>query len=608
MTDGLRTSVGTENLRASENTITAGRTNIAGTTETIYNSASDTARGEYPSLQEADRQLPKSLFYQYTEGENGAITGLFNYYLLGKQGNGSDKYGMYKRSERRNNNRKISFDGNPISSRNPTAKNIIDATTTSGAFLDPQSDYVGQPYDGKDFIFCRHYGVVPNNRMITLRRFPTPVLDNLNLPFSSYFPGLDKDGSIIATSSPGISSQQMARDGINIPLAQAVTFFGKGTSNPSLNSILQFDTGLRWNAKKQDELVNYTKNDPGFYNGFSGVFGSIFNQDINDIIESANRVGGALLEPRNIEARYARKMYDVLTEKGPLRERIFVDMNTVNQMYTRSVGITGGFTEFSLVFEYDLTSAGEVNSKLLFLDLLANLLAIGTDYGKFLVPQVLENPNTLGFSFPGGPKGYTKFLTDPVMWIADVIQNKENAESKAKRKQYKKEAEDLVDSFKQFKDTGNITKGGKLYNALTTLLTEKMIDKIMFEPLVLTGYPTGDWHMVVGNPLNPIAMVGNLICKGVKIEFGEELGPDDFPTSMKATYTLAPARARHRGDFESMFNRGHGRLYLGQLPETSYTTGRATVTGKTVPEAGPVNLNQTVINGSATAEIGQKNI
>lgn len=603
-----KTSVGTENLRAADNTISYNGTNINGTTQAVYNSNSDTAKGEYPTLQDANRNLPKSLFYQYTEGENGAISGLFNYYLLGKQGNGDQKSTMYKNSEERENNRKISYDSDRITSRNPTAKNIIDATTTDGAFLNPQSDYVGQPYDVKDFIFCRHYGVVPNNRMITLRRFPTPVLDNLALPFSSHFPGLDKDGKIISVASPGISSQQMARDGINIPLAQAVTYFGKGTSNPSLNSILSFSTGLNWDPKRQDELVNYTKNDPGFYNGFGGVFGSIFNNDINDIIQSANRVGGTLIEPANIQAQYARKFYDVLRDKGPLRERMFVDMNTVNQMYTRKVGITGGFTEFPLVFEYDLTSVGKVNSKLLFLDLLANLLSIGTDYGKFLIPQVLEQPNTLGFSFPGGPQGYTQFLTDPVMWISDVLKNKDSAESKAKRKQYEKETKDLLESFKQFKDTGNITKGGKLYNALTTLLTEKMIDKIMFEPLVLTGYPTGDWHMVVGNPLNPIAMVGNLICKEVKIEFGEELGPDDFPTSMKATYTLAPARQRHRGDFESMFNRGHGRLYLGQLPETSYTTGRATVSGKPTPDTGSISLNgEFIANYTATGEIGQKN-
>jgi hypothetical protein len=56
-------------------------------------------------------------------------------------------------------------------------------------------------------------------------------------------------------------------------------------------------------------------------------------------------------------------------------------------------------------------------------------------------------------------------------------------------------------------------------------------------------------------------MIGNLICDGVNIEFGETLGPDDFPTTMKATFSLQHARDRERGEIESIFNRGDGRLY-----------------------------------------------
>ena len=77
----------------------------------------------------------------------------------------------------------------------------------------------------------------------------------------------------------------------------------------------------------------------------------------------------------------------------------------------------------------------------------------------------------------------------------------------------------------------------------------------------LTGAPIGEWHLVIGNPCNPIAMIGNLICDDVSIEFGDTLGPDDFPTTMKATYTLKHARDRERGEIESIFNRGDGRLY-----------------------------------------------
>ena len=83
---------------------------------------------------------------------------------------------------------------------------------------------------------------------------------------------------------------------------------------------------------------------------------------------------------------------------------------------------------------------------------------------------------------------------------------------------------------------------------------------------VLTGAPTGEWHLVVGNPCNPIAMIGNLVCKDLSISFGDTLGPDDFPTEITATITLQQARERERGEIESMFNRGEGRLYQSVAP------------------------------------------
>ena len=89
---------------------------------------------------------------------------------------------------------------------------------------------------------------------------------------------------------------------------------------------------------------------------------------------------------------------------------------------------------------------------------------------------------------------------------------------------------------------------------------------------MLSGYPTGEWHLTIGNPLNPIAMMGNLVCNNVKINFNDDLGPDDFPTEMTVSLQLMPGRQRHRGDWESMFNRGNGRLYLGQLVSSKETT------------------------------------
>jgi hypothetical protein len=34
---------------------------------------------------------------------------------------------------------------------------------------------------------------------------------------------------------------------------------------------------------------------------------------------------------------------------------------------------------------------------------------------------------------------------------------------------------------------------------------------------LLTGEPVGNWHLTVGNPLNPMMVIGNLICTGMKV-------------------------------------------------------------------------------------------
>ena len=35
----------------------------------------------------------------------------------------------------------------------------------------------------------------------------------------------------------------------------------------------------------------------------------------------------------------------------------------------------------------------------------------------------------------------------------------------------------------------------------------------------LTGEATGHWHLTIGNPLNPIAVIGNLGCTKANFEF-----------------------------------------------------------------------------------------
>ena len=93
---------------------------------------------------------------------------------------------------------------------------------------------------------------------------------------------------------------------------------------------------------------------------------------------------------------------------------------------------------------------------------------------------------------------------------------------------------------------------------------------------LLTGEPVGEWHLTVGNPLNPIAMIGNLICDNVEITFSDELGPDDFPIGFDAVVSLKHGMERDRDAIEAMFNRGAGRIY--DLPDSmNLSSGSQTV-------------------------------
>lgn len=523
-------------------------------------------------------RLPKSYFY---DGATALETyrGLFAYYVLGKGGGVK-----YQASEKTDALQKIT----PIASRNPTAKQIIDTvcekTGDTPAYLTPTSPYRGQIYSVKDFIFCKHYGIIPNNRMITLRRFPYPTLDSLRIPpdkpkdFS-----LDESGKRVqytSFSSPSIGLIKDPKGQLNtsLPVAQAVTYFGEGTSN-SLSSILGIATGLNFSYQKQDPVKNEQTGDPGLMNSpFGDLIKSYITSGSSNIDpESIDKILGTLATPEKNSRALRRMLLDnAISQDGPLSKKIFVNVNTVDQIMTRQQGFAGGMDPFTLNFEYNLTSVANVNTKLLFLDLMTNLLSLGSDYGQFLSPELRHEQTNVGLGFPGGPSGYIKSIVNPIQYIRDQVSGILSSQTVNKLKSAEgglsKDIEKITSELKAYvqdPDKNPIKEGSQLYKSISVMLSDLFLKKIYYQPIMLSGYPTGEWHLVVGNPLNPIAMIGNLVCNSVKITFNDELGPDDFPTEMKASFQLYPGRQRHRGDFESIFNRGNGRLYLGQLIESS---------------------------------------
>jgi hypothetical protein len=95
----------------------------------------------------------------------------------------------------------------------------------------------------------------------------------------------------------------------------------------------------------------------------------------------------------------------------------------------------------------------------------------------------------------------------------------------------------------------------------------KILDKvgrpgILTMNSLLSGEPTGFWHLTVGNPLNPTLCVGNLICTGVDVSFPtDSLSYGDFPTKVQFKVKLKPAQSKDRAGVEMMFNMGKQRIY-----------------------------------------------
>jgi len=522
----------------------------------------------------------RSLFYEAGKRVPGKY-GNFLFYALGNSENSF--IDAYYRSESSEYNIKTSS----VKSKNPTAAFLVSETTKlqarasstgvlNGLFARFEGDVIGglsAPYYWKDFLYCKYYGTIPNNYMITLRRFPSPVLDNLSSPKK-----LDKNSDGFYT------------EGVMRPVAQAVTWFGGNTGN-ALNDIISFSTGIQWNSKPQDLI----KEQEAFSKGFlqDGIVNQI-RQGLGALSDTATNIfdAGEILTTNTVAAtdpnetltrgiRTAKLRDRAKDQGGLMSEYIWTSVDVVQNTYVRGVGLTFDWKSITVVFDYELTSVGEVNTKAAMLDILGNILSIGTNYGVFLTPDFRYNAAFSAVRFPGGDAGLELYYSDPLAWLtrygdkinkiieeAAVGSNDEGngTQGQAEVQQVKKAVDQISkDGSKPNAETGDLIKkllgSDEFRRLLKFQQSSSFLENYQMPLSFLTGAPIGEWHLTIGNPCNPIAMIGNLVCTDVKIDFTEVLGPDDFPTGIKATFTLEHGRDRERGEIESIFNRGDGRLY-----------------------------------------------
>lgn len=546
--------------------------------------------------------MPRTLFYDAGFRSPGKY-GQYLFYSFGN--NENDFLEQYYKSESGKYNSQVS----PIESKNPSAAALVKATAlaesslTDGDKASPIIGGISAPYHWKDFLYSKYYGTIPNNYMVTLRRFPTPMRDNLSLP-------------------EGVKgSSDKLKQGAGRPVSQAVTWWGGDTGN-DLSSLISFTTGLEWQDANQSETIGQEAFEKGILSAttlsVTDLEASLNNEYINGNVEKKDILSliAMLTDNESMVQRQrgAATLRDIATSEtdSPLSDYLWTSVDHVKSMQIRSSGLKFVGADMSLKFTYDLTSVGQVNTKAAILDLMGSLLSLGTNYGNFLTPDFRYNSEFPAIGFPGGAAGYEAFLSDPVGFI------RKYSDSFSKSLQnIEAEGQGVVDAARgasqsSVLNTTNVPNptdaGGQIFRNAAGVIAQNDWEKNLKMPMgFYTGAPTGEWHLVVGNPMNPIAMIGNLICDGVEISFNDKLGPDDFPTEMYASFTLKHGRDRERGEIESMFNRGEGKLYQSVLPVSSNQQTqnvRATANGTLINEDNaqlitqqPILNTQSAING-----------
>ena len=484
----------------------------------------------------------------------------------------------------------IDGDVNGQYAKNPTTTKLIQWGAAS-----PKNR---TPYSFQDFVFCKHWNKIENNRLITLRRYAAPVTDNIE--FSEYSIGEvagSNSGTFEVTDADNNKTVIKGGESTNpwTPLATAVTYFGESTEN-KLSEILAFSAKYNWKKMGGDDIkepidVNSSQIDSTELNqaasGLSALTSGLgmVSQFMGFMTEVAGGNG------INLEAAPKDIPPDPY-KNGPYENRIMGPINVIMNTYKRERGLTFTHEGLKITFEYVARPIAGINNKAVLLDLLANMLVLtyssGTWFGG-MWRYKCESPSVYPFKYGDamnklhqgnifGRNGAIHSLTDNVFkqgtgllgqilpdmfnaignfiaGVADGIKSmfSMNSGDKQKAKDRSKERFNELASSNTFKAVEKVI-AAKVMKGTT-------VPYLQNQRALLTGEPVGDWHLTIGNPLNPIAMIGNLIVTDVNITFSDELGPDDFPIGFKAVVTLDHGLGRDRDAIESMFNRGFGRIY-----------------------------------------------
>ena len=428
--------------------------------------------------------------------------------------------------------------------KNPSTSFIINNYNKSLA--------VEKKYAYSDFLYMKHYHPFNNNRLVTLRRFMIPVYDECRVALRDAEPQLRR------------------------PIAQALNYFD--VSGNSLNVLTKMNVNIPTTDLKGA--------------GTGGTATTL--QEADDVLGLGGNIGDggkaglkilSLLSGQEKDFDKFKtwtSAYDPWSN-GPLQDLVYGPVNVITGAVVRGRGLTFSHTqELKINFEYSSKTIEHVNQKAVMLDILSNMLALTYNHAQFWGGENRFLIDRKNFPLVRAEVMY-QFLQD----VNNTKNLKKTTEVAASS------AATIVQNMKNFAQSftsGDATGLFKQDNikSIQSLLTQYMFldnsklkeyQKSILEATKaeLTGAPTGEWHLQVGNPFAPIMMIGNLWCTKCDFEFNNELSIDDFPTELKYTCTLKPGMGRDSSSIQSIFNTGGGSVYYNQSNDIDVNASSSTV-------------------------------
>jgi len=397
--------------------------------------------------------------------------------------------------------------------------------------------YPGIGYNPQDFIYNKYYNKIPVNHLITLRRFPMPCYDNI-------YDLKQLSGKNIGTEKEPKYDTTTQYDAPNKAGVTAVTYLGETAGN-KMEDLLKYTYGLSWKELTTD-MEKYSTGDGGYT---SQPFYSKISAPMKAFADTLKGTTAAQrMKGKNNSTE------DPLSTTHP--NFVLGPVNVVNKTWIRDRGLKFS-NDLTLTFEYSLKSLAYVNPKIAMLDVMTNMMTMTYNNAQFFG----------GGSRFYGSSGYVGSQFGDISqlkngnfhgYVSSIVEDVRGGMSSA----FGIEGGSIKDMAKFFqgmmKTGGNLLGnmlgsflGGSVGGASGTFATKAQI----------SGEPTGDWHVTIGNPLNPIVMMGNMIADETVMTLGEGLGIDDFPVEVKFEVNLKHGKPRDKGDLENMFNMGKGRIY-----------------------------------------------